>query len=67
MLSDAEIIRRLRIIRHSSTFERNARRAPSINGTANAAGVSREYLHQIINGKPIGRYARPKLSRVLDL
>jgi hypothetical protein len=65
MLSDAEIIRRLRTIRHSPSRERYARRAPSINGIAKAAGISREYLFRLLKGEPIGSPAREKLSLVL--
>ena len=49
-LTKAEIVRRLRIIRHSSRTERYARRAPSMNGIALAAGLSREFIHKIAEG-----------------
>lgn len=65
MLSDDEIRRRLRAIRHSSRHERNARRAPSINATAAAAGLSRETLYCIARDEPIGQRARRELTRVL--
>lgn len=66
MLSDEEIVRRLTIIRFSPTSERNARRAPSINGTATEAGLSRQSLFRIINGTKFGKHARTALSRVLE-
>ena len=67
MLSDDEILRRLKTIRHSPSFERNARRATSMNGIATASGLSREYLHRLANGSErLGPRAREALSRVLN-
>ena len=65
MLSDKEIIQRLKAVRYSSSSERYARRATSINGIAKAAGISREYLFRLLKGEPIGSPAREKLSLVL--
>ena len=66
MLSKAEIVQRLRIIRHSPRRERNARRAVSMNGTATAAGISREHLHRIVNGtRSPSLQLQAELSRVL--
>jgi hypothetical protein len=66
MLSDEDIVRKLRIICHSSRSERYARRATSINGIALAAGLNRRQLYRIVNGEPIGDRARVGLSRVLS-
>jgi hypothetical protein len=65
MLSDEEIVRRLRIIRHSPQADRYARRATSMNGIAQAADVAREYLYSIVNGEPFGQRTRLALSRIL--
>jgi hypothetical protein len=63
MLTDDEIRRRLREIRFSPVADRYARRAPSMNGIAKAAGVARENLHRIVNGATIWPGQREKLSR----
>ena len=65
MLSDAEIVRRLTTIRHSSRAARYGRRITSINSIATAAGIARETVHRIINGASIGPRARAELSRSL--
>ena len=66
MLSDAEIVRRLRAIRLSPASERYARRAPSMNGIAVAAGINRVHVHDIASGKArLGRRSRECLSRAL--
>ena len=66
MLSDAEIVRRLRAIRLSPASERYARRAPSMNGIAVAAGISREHVHAISNGTArLARRSRECLSKAL--
>lgn len=64
-LSDEEIIRRLRVIRHSSRSARYGRHILSMNAIAVAAGLARERLHRVVNGEPIGRKYRTELSRVL--
>jgi hypothetical protein len=64
-LTDAEIIRALRIIRHSSRSQRNGRHIQSINAVAQAAGLSRMQCYRISNGQPIGPKARTGLSLVL--
>lgn len=66
MLSDTEIMRRLKAVRYSSRLERNARRAISMNGIATKAGISREYLHMIVSGqRPLTARGRVILSQVL--
>jgi hypothetical protein len=65
MLSDQDIIRQLRAIRYSSTRERNARRLPSVNALAKAAGLARPYLFEITNTGRLGTVARAKLTRAL--
>jgi hypothetical protein len=66
MLSDAEIVRQLTVIRHSPRAARYGRRITSINAIAVHAGVSTEYLYRIIRGERIGPHARVKLSRTLS-
>lgn len=66
MLSDAEILRRLREIRHSSRTERYARRAVSMNAIAQSADLSRCHLHDIAAGRrPLGPISRHALSQAL--
>ena len=65
MLSDQEIIRRLKTIRFSSASERNARRAPSINAIAKQAGLSRKALYEVTTTGRLGSIARGKLTRVM--
>ena len=62
ILSDHEIIRRLRTVRHSSQDERNARRAPSINAIATRAGLTREAVYRIIRTGSLGTKSRAGLS-----
>jgi hypothetical protein len=62
MLSDEEIIRQLKAVRHSDVTERNARRAPSMNAISERVGVSLNYLYRLCKGEPLGRYTRQKLS-----
>ncbi len=63
MLPVAEIVRRLRIIRHSPQAERYARRIPSMNGVATAAGLSREFIHKIAEGT---RVPSPRAAAALS-
>ena len=65
MLSDDEIIRRVRSIRLSSAFERNARRLPSINGLATAAGLTPQTIFRISNGSPLSKHSRERLQQAL--
>ena len=66
MLSDTEIMRRLKAVRYSSRLERNARRAISMNGIATKAGISREHLHRIVSGqRSLTAKGRDILSQVL--
>ena len=65
MLSDQEIIRRLKAIRFSSTRERNARRAPSINAIGRQAGLSRKVIYEVTNTGRLGSIARAKLAPVI--
>lgn len=63
MLSDAEILRRLRAIRFSPRAERLARRAVSMRGIALDTGLSREFLHRVAAGqKRLGKASRTALS-----
>lgn len=63
MLSDNEILRRLKAIRFSSRTERAARRATSIRGLAIETGLSREFLHRAAMGKKnLGKASKEALS-----
>ena len=65
MLSEQEIIRQLRAIRFSSRHERNARRAPSMHGIAQATGISRMHIYRVAVGGKITPRMRQELSHVL--
>jgi hypothetical protein len=66
MLSDDEILRRLREVRHSPQASRNARQAVSINGIANAANLSRCHVHDLQAGRrALGPISRLALSEAL--
>ena len=64
-LSDAGIIKRLRAVRYSSTRERNARRAISINAIAKQAGLSRNAVYEVITKDRLGAVSRDKLGFAL--
>jgi hypothetical protein len=66
MLTDAEIFRRLRTIKHSSPTERNARRAPSIHGLAQHAGLTTAAIYQVLKKGSLGRVSRPALALALE-
>ena len=66
ILTDDEIVRRLKLIRYSPAAARLGRKATSINALAKAAGLTREHLHRVANGLPIGPRTRQELSRVLS-
>jgi hypothetical protein len=66
MLTDAEIVRRLRFIRYSSRADRYGRHIQSINAVALAAGLNRRQLYRVANGEPIGDRARVALSHALS-
>jgi hypothetical protein len=66
MLTDDEILRRLRTIKATSHLDRCARLLPSINQVAAASGVCKQHLYLVINGTAkIGPRSRPKLSKAL--
>jgi hypothetical protein len=62
MLSDQEIVRRLRAIRFSPQGERYAKRALSMNAVVQASGLSIQRLYQIVNAGHFGCVARLKLN-----
>jgi hypothetical protein len=65
-MSDEEIVRRLKVIRHSPDSLRNGRKIPSINGIATAVGLSRDYIYKIASGlRTPGPNAAAALSSVL--
>lgn len=66
MLSDEEIIRCLKLVRHSSIRERQGRRLLSMSRVAREAGLNRTYVLAIVAGtKPLTPFAKRKLSPVL--
>jgi hypothetical protein len=67
MLSDEEIVRRLREIRLSPRRERYARRAPSMNALAVETGITREHIHKLTSGtKGLGPLSRIRLSAAFE-
>lgn len=66
MLSDQEIVRRLRAIRFIPAPERYARRAPSLNAVIKRSGLSKVQVYAIATtGTGIGPKSRAGLSRAL--
>ena len=67
MLSDEEIVRGLKAVRHSCQTERLAKRIPSMKALAASIGVSREYLYQVLRGeRELTFNLRAKLSEFLS-
>ncbi len=66
MLSDDEIVRRLRVIRHSPTHYRNGHQAPSINALSALSSLSRKQIYRICQGEPLGPRSRAELSQALS-
>ena len=67
-LTDAEIIRGLKAVRHSCQTERLAKRIPSMKALAASVGVSREYLYQVLRGeRELTFNLRAKLSEFLSV
>lgn len=50
-MTTEEIIRAIRVIRHSSKRERNAGRLPSINRLAQETGLQRQAFYRIASGE----------------
>lgn len=65
MLSDDEIMRRLRTIRHSPQALRNARQLPSINDLAKRAGLTRAALYAMLRAGSVGKSAA-RLAHALE-
>lgn len=65
MLSDAEIVRRLSIIRHSSRAARYGGYLPSISGVASRAGITQQAIYQILKTGSLGVSAA-RLSAALE-
>lgn len=63
MLSDAEIVRRLKALRYSPQGERYARRAPTLNSVTEASGLTRVHVYNIIRTGSLGAEARLKLNQ----
>jgi hypothetical protein len=66
LLPDAEIIRRVRVIRFSPARERNAGRLPSINRLAELAGMTRAGLYQIAQRGTVGQSSRRALTAAFN-
>jgi aminoglycoside phosphotransferase len=66
MLSDQEIVRRLKALRYSPQGERYARRAPSLNAVTEASGLSQARIYQIIRQGTVGAYSRLKLNQAFS-
>jgi len=65
MLSDDEITRQIKEVRHSSRTDRNASRILSINHIAQATGLSREIIYQVARGAKLTGRVRQKLAEFL--
>jgi hypothetical protein len=64
MLTDDEILRRLRTIKATSHLDRCARLSPSLNQIASLSGLTRRHLYYLLDGtRKLGPTARSKLSR----
>ena len=67
MLTDYEIMRRLRMIRYSSRHERQARRAPSLRDIATRSEIQIDYLYRVLSGsRRLTDQLRQRLSIVLS-
>jgi len=64
MLTDYEIMRRLRMIRYSSRHERQARRARSLRSIAAESGIQIDYLYRVLSGQ---RHLTDRLRQHLSL
>jgi hypothetical protein len=63
-MTDEEILRRLRVVRHSNWADRIRGRTISIAGIARETGMNRTYLHAIIAGMTkMGPNARRSLAQ----
>jgi hypothetical protein len=65
-MTDEEIVRQLKTVKHSSQHERNARRATSINDLAVRTGITRAWLYEIMRTGRVGRRSRQPLSKALQ-
>ncbi len=65
MLTDDEIRRRLREIKHSPRYLRYGRHLPSMNAVCQASGVSRNRVYQIALGSGFTEQTRGALTRAL--
>jgi Zn ribbon nucleic-acid-binding protein len=64
-LTDEEIVRRIRIVRHTPQEERLAHRAPSLQSIAQAAGIARKRLYEIAKTGHMSPRDRVKLEAIL--
>ena len=63
MLSRDEVLRRLKVVRHSSYADRINRKSLTMSEIARATGIARGYLHEVASEKtPIGPTTKAKLS-----
>jgi hypothetical protein len=65
-LSDEEIVRRLRTIRHSPRQERMGRRVPSLRSIARVSGVSHITIYRIIRTGRISQKVGAVLAQAIE-
>jgi hypothetical protein len=64
IMTDEEIVRRLKTVKHSSQFERLAKRLPSINSIANETGFTTRWIYLVIAGdRPLTKASRNRFGR----
>lgn len=66
LLPEADIVRRVRAIRHSPARERAVRFLPTMQGLAAQAGISRRLLYMIADRGKVGPLTRIRLSAVFN-
>jgi transcriptional regulator with XRE-family HTH domain len=66
-MTDEEILRPLKAVRHSSYADRIRKRSLTMSDVARETGISRETLHKIASGKlPIGPSTRAALRTYFE-
>jgi hypothetical protein len=67
MLPRDEVLKRLKLVRHSSYADRINGKSITMSEIARQTGIARGYLHEIASEKtPIGPTVRAKLSEFFD-
>jgi DNA-binding phage protein len=67
MLSDQEIVRRLKIIRFSPRAEREARRALSMNAIAKQTGLARDTLYAVSTTGRLAPLTKQRLASFFNV